>query len=123
MEGSIEESGEGDCAFAFGGQGLLVSPDSEDNPDNHMVNHSDAGNSVSFEVVNTGSSDCVAEVDIFVDDEFVTTWTSGTVGAGQSEAPEVHGIGRFPAGEHVFRAVVRPGLADSDDITNTINIE
>jgi hypothetical protein len=117
---------QGQAQFAFGDQGVLVSPDDSDNPDNHVVLHHDAGNMVSFVVFNTGTAAGSATVTVSVDDQEVQTWTSGAIQPGGSEAPNdgfVRGCGRYPAGRHVFRVLVTPGTPNYDSTTNAVDID
>lgn len=114
--------------FIFDTNGLWVSPDDTDNPDNHAVLHHDAGTQVSFLVWNAGAGKGTATVTIYIDDQQVQTWTSGEVEPGQSKNIDgdgfVHSCGRHPAGRHVFRAIVTPGHSGGgDDTTNEVDIE
>lgn len=112
--------------FAFDTNGVLVSPDETDNPDNHVVLHHDAGTQVSFAVWNVGTAAGVATVTVYVDDQEVQTWTSGEIVPGGSAGPDdgyVHGCGRYPEGRHVFRVLVTPGQAGYDSTTNDVDID
>jgi hypothetical protein len=112
--------------FAFDTNGVTVSPDETDNPDNHAVLHHDAGTQVSFLVWNVGQAAGVATVTVYVDDQQVQTWTSGNIAPGGSESPNngfVHGCGRYPAGQHVFRVLVTPGHAGNDSTTDSVDID
>jgi hypothetical protein len=112
--------------FAFDQQGVLVSLDETDNPDNHVVLHHEAGTQVSFSVWNVGTGPGVATVTVYVDDVEVQTWISGEIPAGMSAAPDdgyVHGCGRHPEGRHVFRVLVSPGQYGYDSTTNEVDID
>jgi hypothetical protein len=115
--------------FIFDTNGIWVDPDDTDNPDNHAVLHHDAGTQLSFIVWNVGAGNGSPEVDIYVDDQIVATWRTTTeVPPNQSIGPDgdgfVHGLGRHPAGRHVFRATVAPGHSGGgDDTTNEVDIE
>jgi hypothetical protein len=114
--------------FIFDTNGLWVGPDDTDNPDNHAVLHHDAGTQVSFLVWNIGPGAGAATVTISVDDTEVQTWVSGDVAPNQSAGIDgdgfVHGCGRHPAGQHVFRARATPGHpGGGDDTTNDVDIE
>ncbi len=108
--------------FVFSG-GLAVSPDDEDNPDNHVVLHHESGTKVSFVVANVGTAPGAATVGIQVDGVFVTEWTSWEVQPGaDATPPEVKGIGRYPEGSHTFLAYVNPSAGSADNVTNTVDI-
>jgi hypothetical protein len=110
--------------FTFDPQGLLISPDDTDNPDNHVVLHHDAGTMVSFAVINVGDEPGACHVDIFVDDQFVTDWDSSDIGPGQSQSPPfVRGLGRYPSGRHTFRADLSPGAGRIDQVSNEVDID
>jgi hypothetical protein len=114
------------AAFAFDTNGVLVSPDDTDNPDNHVVLHHDAGTKVSFVVWNVGQAAGAATVTVYVDDQEVQSWTSGSIAPGTSGGPDdgyVRGCGRYPAGRHVFRVVVTPGQSGQDSTTNEVDID
>jgi hypothetical protein len=122
------DAGTHEPEFIFDTNGLWVSPDEIDNPDNHAVLHHDAGTQVSFIVWNIGKGNGPATITISVDDTDVQTWVSGDVAPNQSAGIDgdgfVHGCGRHPAGTHVFRARVTPGHpGGGDDTTNTVDIE
>ena len=110
--------------FVFDVQGLLVSPDDNDNPGNDPLPVESAGTEVSFTVWNVGTSDGSCQVDIEVDGTWVKNWVSpGVVKHGDSASPPiVDGLGRYPKGRHVFRAYVTPGAGHDDDISNEIEI-
>jgi hypothetical protein len=108
--------------FGFDNNGLIVQVDQSDNPDNHVVLHVDAGTEAVFMVCNMGTAQGIATVTIYVDDQQVQTWTSGTVAAGDCESASVSGCGRYGAGSHTFRAIVTPGHSGNDDTTNTVDI-
>ncbi len=117
---------EATAAFAFDNNGLLVSPDDTDNPDDHVILHHDAGTKVSFAIWNVGTVAGSATVTIYVDDQEVQTWQSGEILPNQNAAPNdgyVRGCGRYPEGRHVFRAIVRPGQAGHDDTTNEVDVD
>jgi CARDB protein len=117
---------QGEAHFAFGDQGLLVSPDDSDNPENHAVLHHEAGNMVSFAIFNTGNAAASATVTVYVDDQEVQSWTSGEIAPGGSAVPNdgfVRGCGRYAAGSHTFRVLVQPGQAGYDSTTNTVDID
>src|SRR5262245_59256289 len=109
--------------FSFDVQGLLVSPDDTDNPDNHVVLHHDAGTMVSFAVANLGDQPGVCHVDISVDDQPVTSWDSERIGPGQSTSPPyVRGLGRYAVGRHVFLAQLSPSAGRIDRVTDDVEI-
>src|SRR5262249_60793377 len=90
----------------------LLSPDDTDNPDNHVVLHHDAGTKVSFVVWNVGAAAGSATVTVYVDDQEVQSWASGSIAPGTSGGPDdgyVRGCGRYPGGRYVLRVVVTPG--------------
>jgi hypothetical protein len=60
--------------FELIGGGTCVLPDPEDNPDNHMVTHHEAGASISFEVINAGDAGGKAGTGTEIDDAFVSEW-------------------------------------------------
>src|SRR5438046_1039963 len=70
---------QGTAEFAFDNNGVLVSPDDLDNPDNHVVLHHDAGTKVSFAIWNVGQAAGSATVTVYVDDAEVQSWTSGSI--------------------------------------------
>ncbi|MGA7987697.1 MAG: hypothetical protein WCB51_04785 [Candidatus Dormiibacterota bacterium] len=113
----------GAAEFGFDNNGLIVQVDQSDNPDNHVTLHTDAGTEAVFTVCNMGTAAGAATVTIYVDDQQVQTWTSGSVAAGQCEGANVSGCGRYGAGSHRFRAVVTPGHSGNDDTTNTVDID
>jgi hypothetical protein len=122
---SSGDAGTATAAFAFDSNGVLVSPDDTDNPDNHVVLHHDAGTMVSFAVWNVGQAAGAVTATVYVDDQQVQTWTSGSVDPGYSVTPNdgyVRGCGRHDAGSHTFRAVLTPGQSGHDDTTNTVDI-
>jgi hypothetical protein len=122
--GGAGAAGEAGAAeFGFDINGLIVQVDQSDNPDNHVVLNANAGTEAVFTVCNMGSASGTATVTIYVDDQQVQTWTSGDVPAGQCDGANVSGCGRFPAGSHMFRAVVTPGHSGNDEATNTVDIE
>lgn len=119
------DAGQQTAEFAIE-SGLFVSPDDLDNPDNHVVLHHDAGTKVSFTLRNYGHGAGSATVTVYVDDQQVQTWTSGSIEAGAAGGPDdgyVHGCGRYATGQHVFRIVVTPGVSGHDSTTNTVDIE
>ena len=119
-------SGTGDAGaaeFGFDMNGLIVQVDDSDNPDNHVVLNENAGTEAAFTVCNMGSAQGTATVTIYVDDQQVQTWTSGSIEAGQCEGANVAGCGRHGAGSHTFRAIVTPGHSGNDDVSNTVDIE
>ena len=113
----------GAAEFAFDNNGLIVQVDQSDNPDNHVVPHTNAGTEAVFTVCNTGTAPGTASVTIYVDDQQVQTWTSGSIEAGQCQGANVSGCGRYTAGSHTFRAIVTPGHAGNDDTSNSIDID
>jgi hypothetical protein len=113
----------GAAEFGFDNNGLIVQVDQSDNPDNHVTLHVDAGTEAVFTVCNMGTAAGTATVTIYVDDQQVQTWTSGSVAAGQCEGANVSGCGRFGAASHTFRAIVTPGHSGNDDTTNTVDID
>jgi hypothetical protein len=120
------DAGQATAEFAFDNNGVLVSPDDLDNPDNHVVLHHDAGTKVSFAIWNMGQAAGTATVTVYVDDQEVQTWTSGSIAPGTSGGPDdgyIHGCGRYPAGQHVFRVVVTPGHSGQDSTTNSVDID
>ena len=106
----------------FDNPGLLVNVDDEDNPNNHVILHSDAGTKVSFSVYNAGDGPGTCTVDIEINRQWVTTWTSSVLAPGASEAPEVKGLGRYPAGWYEFLVYVNPGAGHNDHLINTVDI-
>lgn len=110
--------------FEFDPQGLTVSPDGNDNPNNHQVPHSEAGIAVSCKVWNVGDEPGAATVGFLADDNYVTEWTSGDVQPGGSDGPWGVGLGRYGAGDHSFVAYVNPGSGDAskDHATNRVTL-
>jgi hypothetical protein len=108
--------------FAFSNDGVRVDADDTDNPENHPYAHHEAGTKVSFEAYNMGQGEGAVTAEIYVDDQHITTWTSGSIVPGGFEAAVVHGIGRYSEGSHVFRVVLTPGYPGHDDTTNTTDI-
>jgi len=106
----------------FDNPGLLVNVDDEDNPNNHVILHSDAGTKVSFSVYNAGNASGTCTVDIEINNQWVKSWTSSMLSPGTSESTEVKGLGRYPAGWYEFLAYVNPGAGYSDHLINTVDI-
>ena len=102
--------------------GLLVNPDDYDNPNNHVVLTSDAGTKVSFSVANVGGEGGTCKVGLEVNNQWVQEWESSWLEPGESEAPEVRGLGRYPEGWSEFLAYVYPGAGHHDHLTNNVNI-
>ncbi len=123
QQGGQGGGGGGAAEFAFDNNGLIVQVDQSDNPDNHVVLNENAGTEAVFTVCNTGSAQGTATVTIYVDDQQVQTWTSGAIEAGQCQGANVSGCGRHAAGSHTFRAIVTPGHAGNDDVSNSVDIE
>lgn len=98
----------------------------EDNEANHNIPHHESGTKVSFGVVNVGTGTCSCEVTVFVDDQERARWSSATIPPGAQDAPPgtfLNGIGRFDAGEHVFKATVDPADAQAiATVENTVDI-
>ena len=121
-----QESGSNAAAaavFAFDNQGLLLSPDSDDNPDNEVILKENAGVACSFVVWNVGQVAGSCQVDIYVDDNYVKSWNSGQVSAGSSDGPGMlNGLGRYSPGRHLFAAYVNPGGGYNDAATNDVDI-
>jgi hypothetical protein len=111
--------------FDFDVQGLTVSPDGADNPNNHQVPHSEAGISVSCAVINVGDEPGSARVGFEADGTFITEWTSGDVAPGGSDGPWGVSLGRYSPGQHTFLAYVNPGSGDAskDHASNTVNLD
>ena len=109
--------------FELVGGGIGVLPDPEENPDNHVVPHYEAGTSISFEVLNVGDAGGNARVGTGIDDTFVTEWESRFVDPGQSEADYVSLFGRLNQGRHTVLGYVNPGSGQSDHGTNTFDME
>ncbi|ONI92848.1 hypothetical protein ALI22I_01655 [Saccharothrix sp. ALI-22-I] len=91
-------------------EGMIgVMPDPTDNPDGHVVPHSDAGVRISVEVGNVGDEPGTATVGVEVDDVFVTEWESDEVGPGQTAVGFID-LGRLAAGTRMILAFVNPGF-------------
>lgn len=104
--------------------GVGVMPDPDDNPDQHVLPHHDAGIQISYEVVNVGSAAGQARVGVEVDDQFALEWQSRHLGPGES-AVERSSLGRLSAGPHTILIYVNPGSGDQghDHQTNEFNVE
>jgi hypothetical protein len=102
--------------------GLGVMPDPDDNPDNHVVPHHDAGTRISFEVVNVGDAGGNARVGVEIDDVFFTEWQSQFLDPGGQEVGFVS-LARLTAGEHTVLAYVNPGSRQADHASNTFAVE
>ncbi len=127
--GQESGTGQGDAdaattQFAFGNNGVRVDADDADNPENHPYAHHEAGTKVSFEPYNVGQVAGVVTAEIYVDDQYVTTWTSsGSIAPGGYEPAVVNGIGRYSQGEHVFRVVLTPGAPGYDVGENKTDVK
>src|SRR4051812_47009478 len=108
--------------FELVGGGLGVMPDPEDNPDNHVVPHHEAGTRTSFEVLNVGDAGGNVRVGVEVDDVFLSEWQSQFLDPGNREVGYVS-LGRLAAGEHTVLAYVNPGSGQADHTTNTFDVE
>jgi hypothetical protein len=113
------------AGFEIGVQGLTVSPDDADNPNNHQVPHSEAGIKVSCSVINVGDEPGPATIGFLADDNFVTQVTSGDIAPGAEDGPWGVSLGRYPPGQHVFVAYVSPSSGDAtkDNVSNTVTLE
>jgi hypothetical protein len=107
--------------FELGGGGVAVMPDPDDNPDGHVVPHSDAGVQITVEVGNVGDEPGVVRVGVEVDDEFVTEEESDELAPGETAVVRIN-LGRFDPGEHVILVFVNPGSGQNDNETNTIDL-
>jgi hypothetical protein len=107
--------------FELVGGGIGVMPDPEDNPDNHVITHHEAGTSISFEVLNVGDAGGNARVGTEIDDTFVSEWESQYLDPGQSEIGYVS-LGRLNEGQHTVLIYVNPGSGQSDHSTNTFDV-
>lgn len=110
--------------FEFNVQGVTVSPDDADNPNNHQVPHSEAGVKVSCAVINVGDEPGPATVGFLADDNYVTEVTSGDIQPGAQDGPWGVSLGRYAPGQHTFVAYVNPGSGDAtkDHVSNTVNL-
>ena len=115
------ETGPG--SFAFDRNGLIVQPDSTDNEAGHTTLNHESGTEVAFTICNLAESNGTGRVDIYVDDNYVKSWRSSVITPGGCQGTNVHGIGRYPAGRHVFRALVTPGAAGGDQAENSVDID
>jgi hypothetical protein len=107
--------------FELAEGGIGVMPDPSDNPDGHVVPHSEAGVRISFEVGNVGDEPGIATVGVEVDDGFVTEWESDERAPGETAVGFV-GVGRLPAGTRTILAFVNPGSGQNDHRTTTIEL-
>jgi hypothetical protein len=85
-----------------------------------VVPHHDAGTKVRFVVRNVGPAAGTATVTVYVDDQEVQSWTSGSISGGPDDG-YVLGYGRYPVGRHAFRVVVTPGQPGQDSTTNEVD--
>ena len=108
--------------FELVGGGLGVMPDPDDNPDNHVVPHHDAGTRISFEVLNVGDAGGNATVSVEIDDVFFTDWQSQFLDPAGKEVGFVS-LGRLSQGEHSVLVFVNPGSGQSDHTSNTFGVE
>jgi hypothetical protein len=107
--------------FEFGGGGIGTMPDPDDNPDGHVVPHSDAGLLISVEVGNVGDEPGVARVGVEVDDVFVIEWESPQLAPGETTAGRIS-LGRFGPGTYTILVFVNPGSGQKDHDTSTIDL-
>ena len=107
--------------FELGGGGIGVMPDPDDNPDGHVVPHSEAGVQITVEVGNTGDEAGVARVGVEVDDVFVVEESSEELAPDESAVIRSN-LGRLDAGEHRILVFVNPGSGVRDHETNTIGL-
>lgn len=111
------------AAFALADNpGLSVSVDEDDNEAGHAVLHSDSGTMVSFTVFNVGTAPGACTVELSVDGELITSWTSSDIWPQYSESAVVKGLGRFAKGWHEFVATVSPGAGHHEQLLNTVEI-
>lgn len=108
--------------FELASGGIGVMPDAADNPDSHEIPHHDSGIAISFEVLNVSDSGGNARVGVEIDDTFVTDWQSQYLEPGQNEVGYAS-VGRLSKGEHTVLVYVNPGSGQSDNSTNTFNVE
>lgn len=108
--------------FELSAGGIGVMPDPADNPDNHVIPHHDAGTRISFDVCNVGDASGNARVGVEVDDTFVAEWESPFLDPGQCGTGFVS-LGRLSEGQHTVLIFVNPGSGQSDNQTNTFNVE
>jgi len=120
VEAEEEEQPAAQPGFAFDSNGIRV--DAEDSP----VAGADEPLKVAFGVCNIGEGGGEGTVYIYVDDQYVTEWSTGWLEPGQCTAPDgdgyVHDIGSYPAGDHVFKAVADPPGPYSSEATNTVGL-
>lgn len=107
--------------FNLVGGGLGVMPDPDDNPDNYVGPHHDAGTRISFEVLNVGDANGNATVSVEINDVFFTDWQSQPLDPGSREVGFVS-LGRLTEGQHSVLAFVNPGSGQSDHETNTFDV-
>ena len=108
--------------FQLVGGGLGVMPDPDDNPDNHVVPHHDAGTRISFETLNVGDAGGNATVSVEIDGVFFADWQSQFLESGSKEAGFVS-LGRLTQGEHSVLVFVNPGSGQADHTTNNFGVE
>jgi len=108
--------------FNLVGGGIGVMPDPEDNPDNHLVPHHEAGTRISFEVLNVGDIVGNAKVGVKMDDTFVPDWQSQSLDPSQGEVGYVR-LGRLTPGTHRVLVYVNPGSGQLDHNENTFDVE
>lgn len=107
--------------FEFGGGGIGVMPDPDDNPGRHVVPHSEAGLLISVEVGNVGDESGIARVGVEVDDVFIVEWESDELAPGETAVGRIS-LGRFEAGNHTILVFVNPGSGQNDHDTNAIDL-
>jgi hypothetical protein len=108
--------------FQLTGGGVGVMPDPDDNPDQHVVPHHDAGTMVSFTIVNVGDAGGQGRVGVEIDDVFVEEWQSGHTDPGGEETGKVR-LGRLTQGDHTALTFVNPGSGIADHETNSFGVE
>lgn len=107
--------------FQLTGGGIGVMPDPDDNPDQHVVPHHEAGTLITFAIVNVGDIGARARVGVELDDVFVEEWESSHTEPGDQEVGSVN-LGRLSSGEHTVLIYVNPGSGTQDHEPNTFDI-
>ena len=118
------DAGTAEAVFALADNpGLSVQVDDDDNEAGHAVLHAESGVKVSFTVLNASRARGTCTVDLYVDGEWLKSWSSSEMGEGGSESAELKGLGRFAEGYHEFIAYVSPGLEGRDQVRNNVSID
>lgn len=107
--------------FQFVGGGIGVMPDPADNDPGHTVPNRESGTRISFEVLNVGDEAGVVTVDVEVDDVYLLSWQSDSLGPGLRQIGYAS-LGRLTAGSHTALVILNPGSGTADHDSNTFDV-